>query len=386
MRVALIAIDGQPRAAGSDAPLQVAGRALALRQLDFALAAGAQRVIGLGHAATPEAVELRLAAEAAGAKFQVASGAHALLGTVGTADDLLVQAPGLLPEAEAALVALESGHGVLTLPDAAVAQGFERIDRDRAWAGAARMPGNLIERLAELPGDIAIPEALMRLALQARVPERRLDPALLAEGSWALLTVADGAIEGAWLKRNLPTVPPARPSVAFAGAFLRPLALPVLHRPRALAWAAGVTLGLLAVAFGLAASGFSGLSFLLLAAGVTAAAFAEGAGHLRAAPFAAPDDGLSRLLAWLGDAALLLCAALAIAGSVPHRLFPAAVLLLALHLPLALPQPLRWLDDRLTVALLLLCGTLAGWAEASVMVLALLLLALRIGASRITRI
>lgn len=386
MRVALIAIDGQPRAAGSDAPSWVAGRPLALRQLDFALAAGAQRVIGLGHAATQEAVELRLAAEAAGAKFQVASGPHALLGTVGTADDLLVLAPGLLPEAEQALAALEIGHGVLTLPDAAVAQGFERIDRDRAWAGVARTPGNLVERLADLPVDIAIPEALMRLALQARVPERRLDATLLVEGTWALLTGVDGAIEGAWLKRNLPQVPPARPSVAFAGAFLRPLALPVLRRPRALAWAGAATMGLLALAFGTAAAGYASLSFLLLAAGATATAFTAGAAHLRAAPYAVLDEGLPRLLAWLGDAALLICATLGVTGNLSHRLFPAAVLLLALHLPGSLPQSMRWLEDRLAVALILACGALAGRAEGALMLLALALLALRIGHSRITRI
>lgn len=386
MRVALIAIEGQPCATGSDAPLQVAGRTLALRQLDFALAAGAQRVIGLGHAASRATVELRLATEAAGAKFQVASEAHALLGTVGTADDLLVLAPGLLPEAEPALSALETGHGVLTFPEAAVAQGFERIDRDRAWAGVARVPGNLIERLADLPGDIAIPEALMRLALQARIPERRLDAALLADGAWALLAAEDGAIEGAWLKRNLPPVPPASPAAGFAGAFLRPLALPVLRKPRALAWAGGTTLGLLALALGTAVSGFPGLSFLLLAAGATAAAFTNGAAHLRAAPYAAADDGLPRMLAWLGDLALLICAALSVSGALSHRIFPAAVLLLALHLPLALPQPLRWLDDRLAVALILACGALVGGAEIVLMAMALLLLALRIGHSRITRI
>lgn len=386
MRVALIAIDGQPRAAGSDAALQVAGRALALRQLDFALAAGAQRVIGLGHAATNEAVALRLATEAAGAKFHVASEAHALLGTVGTADELLVLTPGLLPEAQSALAALGAGAGVLTLPETAIAQGFERIDRDRAWAGVAQMPGNLIERLADLPADIAIPEALMRLALQARVPERRLDAALLADGTWALLVAEDGAIEGAWLKRNLPPVPPARPSLAFAGAFLRQLALPVLRRPPALAWAGGVTLALLALAFGAAVGRFPALSFLLLAAGVTAAAFTHGAAQLRAAPCALAEEGQPRMLGWLADAALLMCSALAVTGTLPHRLFPAAVLLLALHVPLPLPQPVRWLDDRLSIALLLACGALVGRVEGALMLLAMIVLALRIGHSRITRI
>ena len=386
MRVALIAIDGQPRAAASDGPLRVAGRTLALRQLDFALAAGAQRVIGLGHAATAEAVELRLAAEGAGAKFQVASGAHALLGTVGTADDLLVLVPGLLPEAEQALDLLESGHGVLTLPEGAVAQGFERIDRERAWAGVARVPGNLIERLADLPTDVSIPETLMRIALQGRVAERRLESALVADGQWALLAAEDHAVEGAWLKRNLPVPPSARPAAAFAGAFLRSLALPVLRNARAVTWAAAATIGALALAFGAAVAGVPVLAFLLLAVAATIGAFADAAARLRAAPYATADEGLPRLLGGLGDAALLLCATLAMAGTVPQRLFAAAVLVLALHLPLALPHPVRWLDDRLSVALLLLCGALVGQAQGALMVLALTLLALRIAHSRLTRI
>ena len=102
MRAALISMTGQPRAADGGAPLALAGKSLARRQLDFALAAGCESVIVLGDGGSAEAIALRHAAEAAGARFLAIREGHGLLGAVRADDELLALAPGLLPEAAAA--------------------------------------------------------------------------------------------------------------------------------------------------------------------------------------------------------------------------------------------------------------------------------------------
>ena len=387
MRVALIAIDGQPRLADEQGPVLVGGRALALRQLDFALAAGAERIIGLGHGATAEAVALRLASEAAGVRFQVASGVEGLLGTVGTADDLLVFMPGLLPEARDALAALEQGFGVLTLPESVIAQGFERIDRERAWAGAARVPGNLIERLSDLASDVAIPSVLMRLALQTRVPEQPLDPAAVAAGGWVLVDAGDSTDEAAyeltWLKRNMPVPPDHSLSGRLAMAALRSAARPILRSRRTpMLWTYGAVLLLLA-AVGLAALGPATWSFALLTAAVVLGAFGEGAVRLRAAPFGAVSG--QGWFALATDAALVAVIALGIAGGLVHRLFPALVLLAVFYLPGRFPASVRWAEDRLTLALALLLAAMAGYLGSAVAVLALIGLALHLDRTRLTQ-
>ena len=86
MRAALISI--------ADTPSPVAGKSLARRQLDFAFALGCERVIALGNGAAPEAIALRHATEARGARFHSIGDAHGLLGAVAAADELLVLAPG----------------------------------------------------------------------------------------------------------------------------------------------------------------------------------------------------------------------------------------------------------------------------------------------------
>jgi hypothetical protein len=162
VRAALISIAGTP--------ISLAGKSLGRRQLDFALAAGCERVIVLGDGASAEAIALRHAAEARGARFHGVGDTHGLLGAVPAGDELLVLAPTLLPEDLAALEALARGTGVLVVPAApGVAAGFERIDLERAWAGALVLPGRLVERLSDLAPDSEATAALLRIALQARV-------------------------------------------------------------------------------------------------------------------------------------------------------------------------------------------------------------------------
>src|SRR5688500_14417860 len=106
----------------------LAGKTLAHRQLDFALASGCESVIALGDGGSADAIGLRHAAEAAGARFQSIRDGHGLLGAIRAEDELLALAPGLLPEAAEAVDLLSKGRVVLVLPaSAGVAAGFERI-------------------------------------------------------------------------------------------------------------------------------------------------------------------------------------------------------------------------------------------------------------------
>jgi hypothetical protein len=384
VRSALISIPGQPAAT-------LAGKTLARRQLDFALAAGCESVIALGDGGSAEAIALRHAAEAAGARFQAIRDSHGLLGAVRAEDELLALAPGLLPEAPAALELLGKGKVVLVLPaGAGTAAGFERIDLERAWAGALVVGGAHVERLSDLPADIEPASALVRIALQGHVKERRLPDDLIADGSWTVLRegAVTPALEQGWLKRHLSAATPWMPTRWLAAEALRPLAARLLAARRsveALAAGAAVILGAAIVAawFGVAALGFA-----LVPVGVVLAQAAVILAGLRLAPFGrARHRDFVAFLPWLVDAALLACAVLAIEGSWLHRLFPPLVMLAGLHL-LRPAQPARWLAlaaDRSVLAVLLAIAAAFGLAEPAIMLVALALIALNLAQSRASR-
>jgi len=343
----------------------------------------------------PEAIALRHAAEARGARFQCIGDTHGLLGAVPAADELLVLAPGLLPEDAVALESLERGSAVLVLPAGpGVAAGFERIDLERAWGGALVLPGRLVERLSDLPADSEATAALLRIALQARVAEKRLAEEALAEGSWSIVRQGDDPLlrQQAWLKRNLPSSAEVGAARLLARFGLDRLAIPLLALPRALAglWS-GVGLAL-AGAVGAAAFGWTSLAFVLVALGALVAEFTVGLVHLRDAPFGAQARRrLDLVVPCLVDAALTACAVLAIGGDWPHRLFPPLVLLGALHAsrPGQWPSLAALLGDRAVLALAFALAAAFEWAEPTVMLAALAILALDAAVfrarSRITR-
>jgi hypothetical protein len=374
VRAALISI--------AETPSPIAGKSLARLQLDFALAVGCEKVIVLGNGAAPEAIALRHAAEARGARFQCIGDTHGLLGAVPAADELLVLAPGLLPEERTALELLERGSVVLVLPAGpGVAAGFERIDLERAWGGALVLPGRLVERLSDLPGDSDATAALLRIALQARVAEKRVPEQALAAGSWAIVGPGEdfGRRQQAWLKRNLPSFDGFGPTRLLARLGLSRLAIPLLAMPRALSglWS-GVAV-LLAGGLGAAAFDWPATGLVLVALGALLAEFALGLVHLRDAPFGARGKGRLGILApGLVDAVLTACAVLAIDGSWAHALFPPLVLLGALHAS----RPGRWpklpalLGDRALLALVFAFAAALDLAEPAVMLAALAIVAL----------
>jgi len=374
VRAALISIAATPSL--------VAGKSLARRQLDFALAAGCERIIALGNGAAPEAIALRHAAEARGARYQSIGDAHGLLGAVPAGDELLVLSPALLAEDRRALDALERGTAVLVLPAGpGVAAGFERIDLERAWAGALVMSGRLVERLADLPPDSEATAALLRIALQARVAEKRLPEEVLADGTWSIVGEESDAAarQNAWLKRNLPSRSGFGVSHLVVRFGLERFAIRLLDLPRASIglWAAvatALTAGAAVSAWGPAAAGF-----VLIALGALLAEFAAGLACLRNAPFGQVGSRRSeRVLSWLVDVGLVACAALSIDGGWLQRLFPPLVLVGVLRAG----RPQGWtgfaalLGDRALLALLFAIAAGLDLAEPAMMVASLVVVAL----------
>jgi len=370
LRIALISTGQKDEEPGP----RVAGRSLILRQLDFARACGAERIIAHGNGVLEDATVLSDAARKAGVSFSVIASAHALIPLVGLEDSLLVLQPRILPEAPEAIIALEAGPAVLAFPARDMpGKPFERIDGDTYWAGALLMPGELIARLEELPEDADPPAALLRIALQEGVRRTRLDQRMLAEGLWGrLLPDSDHRKLGAArLQRagspigGLAQLPSAR-LAALALRYCADFLLAHRHLAPVLLLLALITIcaGPVAALFGLAAPAFAAIAggglLLELAFGLQ-----------RIALPAFQSSTLPRRLRYLPDLAILITGILAIEGTWYHRLFPPIVLCMAL---IAIGRNDVWrsiVSDRVLGTALVALAAIPSWHEPALMVWAL---------------
>ncbi len=382
MRIGFIAIGDGVEAAE---PGRVAGRTLARHQLDFALAQGCRKIVVHGHGASKEAIELRHAAEAAGAQFQVVRGIRDLPAAMCGDDQLLVLAHGLLPDSTLAFEQLHQGYGVLVLPaEAGWSAGFERLDLAAAWGGAMVLPGRLVAGLDPLAEDAEPIAALLRLARQAGLPERPLAEYELAEGRWRIVRTAEAARanEPAWLRRRLAPLSPFRPTAWAARTLVRRFGSAWLGKRHAapafptaaLAMLAG---GVVAAWFGLPVLAFAAL--VLVALAIEAG---DAFGLLDRSIFISTTNPsrLSFILHLIWDGAFVAIGALAIDGSRAHRLFAPLIAGGILRVPPPAPEA-GWralAGDRGMLAGLLALAAAADFTEGGFMLLALLLLALRI--------
>jgi hypothetical protein len=373
MRAALICLPPP----GGAASLQIAGRSAAQCQLALALQCGCDVIVAHGHGNSGEAISLRHRAEAAGARFQTVNNAHALIGAVGEGDSLLVMQDGLWPEAGEVLEALRSPACVVVLPaGVGVQAGFEQIDLDRAWAGALVLPGQLLAALGGLPEDIAPAPALLRVALQNRLPETRLAVEHLDDGSWCLLDspVSAGRYERRWLRRVVGEGRGSGVSARLARLALNLHGAKLAGHPRGFAAAIAVLAGLWAGAMAAAWQGYAATGFALLALAAMMTELNIGLARIRAAPFGKVKHwpGLRYVL----DAALGICAVCAIDGLWQRAVFAPLVLIAGLLLldrrewpPLA--EALR---DRGVIAAALAVLVLALSGEPAIMLVAGILL------------
>ena len=375
MRAALISL---PQAGDGAMPV-VAGKSIAHRQLLFAKEAGCTSVVGFGSGGSTDGIDLRHAAERAGMKYQVISTAHALAGLIAHDDSLLLLQPGLLPESRAALELLKAeGDRVLVVSAGpGVSAGLERIDLDRAWAGALTVPGEWLDRVTTLPEDADPHGALLRIALQQRLPEARLADTVLDDGKWSVITSEEAAQERAlvWQRTHLGKVS--------GGALSQWIAAKL---------ATGPAQGLLGLRYGLPS--ILGLAGLLLGAGVAAGYYEMplvgfvlaalsvpvlelflAVTRLSVAPFG--KIGKWPILRRCVDVAILALGIMAI-DSLPHRVvFPPIVLasaLLLLDRKAAVPW-VETLRDRMVIAGLVTILAAVSTPELAIMLVAMFVIA-----------
>ena len=271
MRIALLSVlhrPADPRAV--PAPYRkLAGARLVDRQLDIALAAGCETVACLAGTVGREVIALQHRAEAAGARFIALRDPHKLSGIVAAQDELLVIEAGVLPEEEAVLRHLAK-PGVLVFPeDPAIARGYERIDAHFAWAGALLVRGNAVEQLVHLPGDVDVPSALLRIALQSGTRTYPLETRLLDEHGWLRDPSPEelATRERSWVAGHADVAPFTAPGLAIAERLGVRLAQDTMggNLPRILALSSAIA-GLLALSSAIAGWMVPGFAFAVLAA------------------------------------------------------------------------------------------------------------------------
>lgn len=351
--------------------LPIGGRSILRHQIGLALSLGCKRIVVMAEGISGELVALQHISEAGGAQFHVVATARALVPLLQPEDDVFVLGDGLLAMPEAFRELLDAGPVVLTLPvETALPLGFERLDINSAFAAAMRFPGRIAASLADLPPEWNAQSALLRLAIQARVPQRAAPASLLDDGRWSIVRSEDEAhgAERRWLRlhTDMASGGSISPGEALAMAIVRRFGPAILHagtRPAIVGLAAGLV-GLLGGGMGWLgsfAAGFAllGVSWLvervasLLGQVERDSLLASGMARRGVAIFhMLIDIGLVVLMTWRSQ--------LPSGPAMPWgaRAFAPALLVCAMRLaPLALPASRwsRWTEDRL----------LAGFALAS---------------------
>ena len=379
VRVALMAVTDM-----EGVPVRLGGKPVAWHQLQALLSLGCERIICLAGTHSPALASLQREAEARGTKFNPISHHRALSGLVRAADTLFVLAPGVLPERDWLRQALGARTGIGVFPaDAASERGFERIDRERAWAGVLATRGDAVEALADLPTDADPVAGLLRVSLQRGGRCLEISGTWLDDGRWALLEdeAAVRRVEESWQARHFPAPALDRPGEALAHLIARLLLTRAPDRPEVapLLATAGT---ILAVAGGVA--GYAGHTLAGVAALTLGTIVAQMGERLVLFARAGSGDGRTPRFA-KGRDVLLDLSLVAIAAS-PHQFtgwqvaFVGAVLVAALRLAREdeVSRPVRPFGDRATVfAVLVLAAGLGFFAPAGAAI-ALLALGLRL--------
>lgn len=390
LRIALLAMT-EPAGAGQPVPrafLRVGGATLARHQLGLALALDCQRVICIARDTSPELIALQHAAEDAGLQFYIATGSRPLSGLVTANDELVVISEGLFADPARAAVMFDGMvPAVLVQPvEGALAEGFERIDLNRAGAGLMQVPGRLVEQLHELAADCDVPSALMRIALQSGVGMREIPADVRAGAKWRMIRsdAEAHAVETEWLRTRFDDGERMSPGQAIARRGVIAFGSSLLHAGNASNALSAAAVGALAIAGGLAWFSVLWMAFLFAA---LAAIFVDASRLLRGAERQAlgqlpPAIPRATALGWLIDTSLgllILSGVTRLFGeSLLSWMFPAAMLMMLLALiPRIVAGPLsRIAGDRtlLGVALALAAGF--GQVELLVEVLAIALVIL----------
>ena len=274
MRTAFISAVKRTDRGDLRAHAMMAGRSVLGWQVDCARSLGCERIICLCDGATSEVLAQQSLVEASGAEFHAIRGNLQLASLVRADDELVMLLDGLLPDPDALKsLAFSDGalaKGIATIPAShalaeAYPDDFERIDRDRHWAGFAAMRASQVHKLADLPPDSDPMSLLIRLGLQSRVECREVEQSALENKRWLLATSQEGLIEReqALVSSNAAVSPLSAPLNAAADGIVRQIAPRWIEKGGSVCAIAGLAL----VAMGLAVSGYGyGAAGLALAA------------------------------------------------------------------------------------------------------------------------
>lgn len=165
------------------------------------LALGCERILCLCEASSETTLLVQRLAEAAGAEFHAIKGVTQIAALARPQDEIVMLRDGLLVDpcvlergnsgGEGAIFTISASHPLAeAYPD-----DFERIDRERHWAGFAMFPASRMAELAEYPSDSEAMSLLLRLGLQAQTRCRALgevlDESALRSRQWLLASDGD---------------------------------------------------------------------------------------------------------------------------------------------------------------------------------------------------
>jgi len=304
LRTALISALTRNRHGNLLAEEAVAGRALLAWQVDVALRLGCERVICLCEAPSAAVIAQQRRLESKGLAFHTARGPLQLANLVRDADEVFLLCDGLFVSADTASDLLtcdgELVSGIWTLPaNHALASTFpylfERIDRDRHWAGAAIIPGQCVRALGDLPEDGDAVSLLLRIALQERTGCNAVPSQLLESDDWipAGDQAALGRREAAMMSSSLPDSQWAGPMSAGATEIVRRTAPFWLQSAPEGAGLSALLFS--AIGAGLAAFGYAVPGLIVAAVGAFAAMLSANSRALRGALYSQAENQIWRI-------------------------------------------------------------------------------------------
>lgn len=363
--------------------LRVGGLAVARQQVNLALQLNCERVICIAPALSPELVELRQQIEAGGVQFHLVSQARMLVGLITAVDEVFVLADGLFASISAATGLLEEGQAVLVQPiEQGLAAGFERIDLNHAFGGAMRLPGRLVERLAELPADCDATSALLRIALQAGIRQKPIPQPDQMRLFWTLVRSEEEAhgLEPLWIRQRTRGEGVLSFSGAVALLAVRSFGPALLH-----AGSGARFLVLAAAVLTLFALGAGWFGFTVLGLGFVALGWIVREAAVMIARIESEQDGPSKgfdtkaLYAVILDVVIVMLATWGSAQAADQdllaRFFPPFMVIALLRIVprLASPRWTSWFDDRGFLALILAASALAGLEREAIYAAAILI-------------
>ncbi|MGS1018049.1 hypothetical protein [Allosphingosinicella humi] len=191
------------------AVLPLAGRTLVERQARLAAAAGAHPVVILVERMPAELVAAIDRMRTEGISAVVARTVSAAAEAVRPGDRLLLVADGLIAdETHLSRLSAAPGSAILTVPDQAGDDRFERIDADSRWAGLALVEGDLLRDTASMLNDWDLQSTLLRRAVQGGARHYALKGELagerlvIAERAADLAEMEAGIVEAAGAARD----------------------------------------------------------------------------------------------------------------------------------------------------------------------------------------